>query len=399
LTLFLLDPIDVSELSFDPQNEGEESTYSLTFIPTFTLYSTSTIVIQFPSQYDKSIGRSIECEATGGLIGTIQCQVIDRGVFITNFETYLPTSTNPIKILIYGVINPNSDGSSKTNNFKLGITSSSSLYNMLGYNSEAGQLQTLSAPGWSALHNVSAGNLYCRKTSSYQFYFHLTKKLPKTASKGSLFLDFPSEFSLTNGETSCSTPSTSFAGLLLCSVYRNRITISGHTNDFSGEITILLKNLDNPVDSGKCENLNIRSYDGLNKKIVERSFENLDPATFDYVYPGPLIIANEQNDIYVERGTQTPDIYMRMDYPCRLNLTIKPVTEGFSVLPFANEFGVGRIMIKFRISVSMNFFDGTYSLKWMTFNDIQGGYYTPIKTTKVIITKNKSKPKKWIIMY
>ena len=261
---------------------------------------------------------------------------------------------------------------------------------MLGYNSEAGQLQTLSAPGWSALSNVIAGNLNCRKTSSYQFFFKLTKKLPKTSSKGSLFLDFPSQFSLTNGETTCSTTSTSFAGLILCSVYRNRIEISGHTNDYSGEIKILLKNLDNPVDAGKCENLIIRSYDGLNKKIVERSFENLDPAKFDYVYPGPLIIVNEQNDIYVERGTQTPDIYMRMDYPCRMNLTIKPVTEGFSVIPFANEFGVGKIMIKFRISVTMNFYDGIYSLKWMTFNDIQGGYYTPIKTTKVIITKNKS---------
>jgi hypothetical protein len=43
----------------------------------------------------------------------------------------------------------------------------------------------------------------------------------------------------------------------------------------------------NPTDSGSTDNFYVRSYDGLNKLIVERSFQNLDPISYSYKYPGP----------------------------------------------------------------------------------------------------------------
>lgn len=43
---------------------------------------------------------------------------------------------------------------------------------------------------------------------------------------------------------------------------------------------------------GNADNIYIRTYDGLNKKIIQRSFLNLDPANFYYSYPGPLITVN-----------------------------------------------------------------------------------------------------------
>lgn len=128
----------------------------------------------------------------------------------------------------------------------------------------------------------------------------------------------------------------------------------------------------------------------MNKKIIERSFANLDPFNFFYSYPGPLIRVNNAEDIYVERGTQTPDLYFIFEYPCRLNITLKPTVPGFSFIPYENDISVGMIRKKFRISVPMNFYDGTYYLQWETLNDLST-YYTPLKKTTVIITKNGSK--------
>lgn len=143
----------------------------------------------------------------------------------------------------------------------------------------------------------------------------------------------------------------------------------------------------NPTDSGKCDNINVRTYDGMNKKIIERSFENLDPFNFIYAYPGPLIIVNGGNDITVDRGTQSPDLYFTFDYPSRLNITIKPTLPGFSLIPYENDISVGMLMKKFRVSVPINFYDGDYYLYWTTLNDLTP-YYTPLKQTKVTVTKN-----------
>lgn len=49
--------------------------------------------------------------------------------------------------------------------------------------------------------------------------------------------------------------------------------------------------------------LYIRTYDGLNYKIVERNFANLDPFKYYYTYPGPLIIVNSDELLTIERGT------------------------------------------------------------------------------------------------
>lgn len=60
-----------------------------------------------------------------------------------------------------------------------------------------------------------------------------------------------------------------------------------------------LRNLLNPTDPGLSDSIEIKTYDGTNKLVIERSFRNLDPFTFVYAYPGPLIKVNNDQDITV----------------------------------------------------------------------------------------------------
>ena len=50
---------------------------------------------------------------------------------------------------------------------------------------------------------------------------------------------------------------------------------------------VTLESLLNPLEQGSSD-----FYDGLNSIITKRNFANLDPYKYLYVYPGPLIIFN-----------------------------------------------------------------------------------------------------------
>ena len=66
-----------------------------------------------------------------------------------------------------------------------------------------------------------------------------------------------------------------------------------------------------------------------------------------------------------------------------LNLTLKPSTAGFSIIPFVIDLPVGVVNASFRISIPQNFFTGKYSITWETLNDDIPPNYTPIKETTI----------------
>ena len=179
----MIEDITILNLDFDPQNEGEESTYNFTFVTSNFIDSNNQIVIQFPDEYHVSLGYSIACSTYSGLIGDISCSVSNRGVYVTNFETYTPSADKPVGILVYGVINPNNNNGQSTNFFKIG-TQIGSTAQFLDYNSQAGEITVLSAPGWATLYNVTATNVYARLTASYSFNFKTYRTIPKTSSLG-----------------------------------------------------------------------------------------------------------------------------------------------------------------------------------------------------------------------
>jgi hypothetical protein len=132
------------------------------------------------------------------------------------------------------------------------------------------------------------------------------------------------------------------------------------------------------------------TYDGFNKRILERSYPNLDPFYSSYSYLGPLITVNDEQEIIVEKGTQTINLQIKMDYPCALNLYFKGITDGFKVIPEFIPMYLGSVSTSFRVSVASDFPEGTYFIYWQTIGDQDPPIYTPLKKTKVIITNLKS---------
>ena len=94
---------------------------------------------------------------------------------------------------------------------------------------------------------------------------------------------------------------------------------------------------------------------------------------------------------------------MTLDFPCKLNLTIKPVIPGFTRVPFATEIPFGEVKViiyfikirkpnifyifkkRFRFSVPMNFVSGRFNVYWITLRDTIPATYTPLRKTVVII--------------
>jgi hypothetical protein len=90
---------------------------------------------------------------------------------------------------------------------------------------------------------------------------------------------------------------------LECSFFANSISVSGNTEDKQGIITFEVSKVVNPPDEVTTDNLFIKTYDGFKKEIIAKSFPNLDPFTFSFHFPGPLIKINDDSVIIVERGT------------------------------------------------------------------------------------------------
>ena len=102
-------------------------------------------------------------------------------------------------------------------------------------------------------------------------------------------------------------------------------------------------------------------YDGFKKSILERSYDNLDPISKSFTYNGPLIDVNNGNVIVIDGGTVSDYIYMSLQYPSALDLTIKPISKGSLILIPGNILlRRGDDKVAFRIAVPENLNVGLY---------------------------------------
>jgi hypothetical protein len=86
-------------------------------------------------------------------------------------------------------------------------------------------------------------------------------------------------------------------------------------------------------------------------------------------------------------GSQTKDLYVTLEYPCALNLTFQPIIEGFYLVPKLIKLSLAEIQSVFRVAVPQNIEEGTYYIRWVTLGDQDPPIYTPLKKTKVIVSK------------
>ena len=65
---------------------------------------------------------------------------------------------------------------------------------------------------------------------------------------------------------------------------------------------LYLRKIVNPTDSGIAKDIIIKSYDGYDQTVLERTYANLDPFSFTYNFSGPIISANDDNNIEAYLG-------------------------------------------------------------------------------------------------
>lgn len=61
------------------------------------------------------------------------------------------------------------------------------------------------------------------------------------------------------------------------------------------------------------------------------SYWNLDKSGFDYVFPGELILINDDKELVIQSGSESEDVWFRVEYPCALNLTMTHSTTSSSL--------------------------------------------------------------------
>ena len=88
--------LDVTEIDFNPRNEGEISTYIFKFIPTTILSDKYQIVFKFPDAYGYDLGSDISCKSLAGLIAEVYCSATNRMVTVSGLTNYDPLTAAPI---------------------------------------------------------------------------------------------------------------------------------------------------------------------------------------------------------------------------------------------------------------------------------------------------------------
>ena len=140
----------------------------------------------------------------------------------------------------------------------------------------------------------------------------------------------------------------------------SQITITGQTQEYSGNFLLYLDNVPNPLTDVFAGFIIVEAYDGFNRKVLSRSYPNLDPNRYQFLYPGPLIQINNGNSFSVRRGTVSSFIPITLDYPCALNLTLVPTSNSFLFVPDQISLKVGDTSNEFRVSIPYDTEDREY---------------------------------------
>jgi hypothetical protein len=374
------------ETDFDPQNEGEISTYRVKFLPKSDIPFNSEMVFIFPQSFDMVLGNKIACSSLSGLSEVISCtRLSNRVLYIDGVSSYQVSPDRPIKIEIRGVINPNKLNSN-SQPIGLGILSKGTT-SFVDYAQSAITIDPIKAPGWAFFFSFESSNTKCRYNADYTFNFNAAASIPKLSSNGAVILDLPKQFDIEQQISPCTSFSPAFGTAMNCLIQTNRVWITGNTNDYSGNIVMKVRKVKNPVDEVVSDNFIISTYDGINKKILERSYENLDPFYKTFTYPGPKIIINDNKPITVIRGTQSDLIPIYIEDIAALNITLRPVVKGINIIPYNVDIQIGQLYRYFRVSAPNDLSVGNYTVDWVIMGELVPPIYTPIKQSLVVVTK------------
>lgn len=374
----------VNYIDFYPQNEGELATYTFSLTPSMDFTSDDDVLIIFPDQYDNSISDDLECWSEE-LSEYMKCEV-EHGRYLRfyNHKGYTKCDTCSLKIYVYGIVNP-SIGSDSTDHFTVGIKEE---YAYSEVNTQAGTLSFRSPPELVSIWNITTDNQDSSVENNFYFNFTNTQKLPSYSFGGEIWVVYHDEYDIEASNVECISKSTFASGYPICSISHNFVNVTGSNDNFAGELTLSLFYVQNPVKEVIASPISIKTYDRLNKKILDSSYPNLSPFPITYSYPGPVIHINNDQTIILELGTVSPDILISVDDPCALDLTFNPSNDDLYFIPFSPTLTVGESSSSFKIGAPRSLGLKDYYITWSTKGDLESAYYTPVKKTKVSVVKN-----------
>ena len=379
--------LSVTLLTFHPKNEGEKATYTFTFIPKYDILSTSLIKIVFPIEYDQRLGENLQC-AIRGLIGVAQCSVFEAyTLVIYNYGNYIACAVCSITISIYGIINPTYHATNPlTGQFHIGIFSNSSYQELNEY---AGNCYILPAGDYLDIENIKHQSLNSRMLGYMNFNITTRMTIPPTSDNGAIWITFPPEYPLITNNLHCTSSIFWALGVPDCNLYMDTIQANAQTEGYYGNLFINIQNLPYPLTEVEAGYITIKVYDGINFKLLARTYPNLSPNRLTFTYAGPLIVVNNDKTFPVTSGTMSTFIPITLDYPCALNLTLMPTASGFTILPALIYLETGDVYAEFRISVPSTITNGTYTIYWTTLGDIEPPYYVSIIPTTFNVVYDK----------
>lgn len=387
-------PLSVTKMDFDPKNEGEIATYMFTFKPALSISTSTYVTILFPTEYDRKLGNNLTC-LSEELLGTLTCSTIhERMLQVKGHTAFTACSTCQITLYVYGVVNPMKRSSaSTTSNVQIGMLNDNRYTES---NLKAGTFTLATAPGYNNVLETTLDNLYSRYDNIMRFNMTTSTAIPSSQYFGAIWVRFPDEYELANSNITCNSTSKWADGVPTCEVSHDRVILNGQQATIVGNMYVTLSGVPNPFTEISANNITVLTYDGLNQKILERTYANLNPTRFKYAFPGPVIKVNNDVAFSINKGTMSDYIPISLSYPCALNLTLTPSNEaGLTFVPTIVELKVGEIVKYFRVSIPEATETGTYFIHWTIQGDVTPNYYTPISKTKFTVV-NTGGVKVWI---
>ncbi|CAG9310830.1 unnamed protein product [Blepharisma stoltei] len=382
--------ISVSAINFYPKNEGQTATYEFTMIPSVDIDSSEYIIITFPRSYDHRIGDNLDCWATG-ISGFIKCQVIQAwSITIYDHDYFSACSSCSFTIFIFGVINPNYSYTDNTGDFSIGIISS---YTYTQLNEQAGELDIEPAPHYSNILSTTFSNTYARTSNNIAFNITTTGSIPTSKEKGQVWVNFPTDYVIDGSSITCTTSSQWSSGSPTFVIDHNIVKIDADSStSLAGNLLITLSNVPNPLSNINAQYISVQVYDGYTRILTMSSFINLNPNRAVFSYPGPLITVNSNNPFEVQSGAMSDFIPIALSYPCGLNLTLIPYSQGFTFIPTSISLSTGDSNQQFRVSAPPGTRDKEYTIQWTILGDYSPPYYTPILKSFFTVTQNVTYP-------
>lgn len=224
-----------------------------------------------------------------------------------------------------------------------------------------------------------------------QFNITTQQTIPRSSNQGAVWVRYDEQFLLDVSEITCRATDNWDADPT-CTQQYDTVKLVGPNLDFVGNMIVYLSNVQNPRAEVTSKSTVIKTYDGLNKAIVDSSYANLNPNRFVYTYPGPLIGVNNDAVLELNPGRMSSAISIDFVYPCALNLTLVPSTDDIVFEPYNIETFVGMKSAEFQISVPANSDLKGYVIDWEVLGDVVPSYYTDIAKTEFnVVTGSASK--------